>query len=315
MGWLSSLGRLAILFGNKCPRVGRWGSKVGKITGIGLELYVDNWPPSDTEDALYLGVYGSSGGREFPLDVQGYEEFQPGEDVKLNIGGLCHWQANQNPHIVTASTGGAANDPAIDNIDLDSVEFVYLRKNLGSAQGLDDELKLSRADVWLCDGSKERYFSKSVRMFFGYEYGAKHWLVGRSAGDHPVVKRCHAKVVLSSIQYGGANVGKQITFVSDVKGVQSQGQDWGFKNGSTISPGLVVYDGVLGPCTPNPGLSVTSTIHEGGVGVKNSGTGSTSVSVTCPGTQTFSVTVNVDKKGSKKDAVFVFTYTVTATCV
>ena len=46
------------------------------IRGMKVELHTHYNPFSGTDDHIYIGVYGTDGGREFPLDAPG-DDFDP----------------------------------------------------------------------------------------------------------------------------------------------------------------------------------------------------------------------------------------------
>ncbi len=291
------------------------------ITGIALDLYVAASSIYDgTADPLYLGVYGTDGGREFRLEMtegigtttEGIVSVQ-GVQEKVYLGALCHFTPAETPVQIVGSNGGL-NDPRTCDLDLDSVQFVYLKKRLRKDVNKDDRLILSQAEVFLCDGTKTREFKQSCPMPFGYEAGGKHWLVGDPVTVNPSDQKCHVTVTLKSIKYSNKSVGKKIRFNTTIGGQQHSGYDGDFDKGETIYPGTTVFSGDLGNCGQNFSLSFESEIREEG-SVENNGTTWNSYSAPCPGTYEHPTLVTVKKKNSNKYAHFDLVYCIEATCV
>ncbi len=177
---------------------------MGTLRDISVKIEVASIPWSPSVDPVYLGVYGKeTGGREFAIDVKGYKEFdKEGKVVRFALGsGCCPEKTDLQ---VKASTGGGHNDPEVDNIDLEDVEYVYLRKLLRDTEAADDRLVLSSIDVLMFDdkGSLRR-FKKDGELYFAHEAGVQHWLV---EDDPP---NCRIQVILDSIYYGGKYIGKR----------------------------------------------------------------------------------------------------------
>lgn len=147
------------------------------IRGMKVELLTHYNPGSGTDDHIYVGVYGSDGGREFPLDAPG-DDFEPRTDVTYVLGTvpatLPGWRRPKY------SEPGGRCDPAFLNIDLDSVQQVYLRKQ---AKGVDDDAyQLDRVRVVLhATGDDARAFILSTGgpdkgVWLGNEFGHQVWL-------------------------------------------------------------------------------------------------------------------------------------------
>jgi PLAT/LH2 domain len=106
---------------------------MAQLTGIAVTLITSDIEDAGTDDNLFIGVVGTAGGREFPLDTSkndfesGKEEFVFGE---IWEGGVI----TSETKFPTNSKPGENNDPAFFPIELEQVNFVYLRK-----QGLPDE--------------------------------------------------------------------------------------------------------------------------------------------------------------------------------
>ena len=92
-----------------------------------------------TDDRVYLGVVGTGGGSEFPLDVPGVDDFEYGSDVTYWFGEV--WDGAELTEASRAREGDGENDPRSRFIDLDLVRYVYVRKHkhidaLGSSGGV-----------------------------------------------------------------------------------------------------------------------------------------------------------------------------------
>jgi hypothetical protein len=176
---------------------------MASISGITVELQVGPDSVAASPDPLFLGLYGPGGGREFRLDAPTFEEFnQAGKSVRLQLGTGCCPKPNDRQ--VSWSSQGHGNDPSIYGIDLDGVEFVYLRKQLLEGKPQDNILVLQWVDVRLCDGSEIRRFGSSGRLWFGLETGGTHWLAETDQVG------CRISVTLLDIEYAGNNIGDEI---------------------------------------------------------------------------------------------------------
>jgi hypothetical protein len=126
-------------------------------------------PNPGTDDNLYIGVVGTGGGREFPL-ASPDEDFESGTQTFI-LGTV--WEGFQPPVSVPfGSKPGENNDPALVPLDMDSVNFVYLRKT-GTLKGGDtyesgdkgdDAYRLQEASVALYGPppSSKRLFTFSI---------------------------------------------------------------------------------------------------------------------------------------------------------
>src|SRR5439155_3342187 len=56
------------------------------VEGIVVELETGNQSWAGTDDQLFVGVVGTQGGREFNLNVSGFNDFEPGTKVNYKIG-------------------------------------------------------------------------------------------------------------------------------------------------------------------------------------------------------------------------------------
>ena len=179
------------------------------IKGIDVQVIVGSGALLGSRDPLYIGVYGKKGGREFAFNLPPNTLNSPGQVARFRFGAGC-----------CTSPADILIDPCgqlkLDDIDLDSVDYVYVRKlsrlmtggNAGSTNIADDDkLELDKAVVTLCDSTGNmRRFRKTAPMFFAYECGLQHWL--------PETARpgCIITINFTSVDYTGHDIGNDIAY-------------------------------------------------------------------------------------------------------
>lgn len=145
------------------------------IKGIIVDISTasDWWSP--TSDALFLGIYGKSGGREFRLNGEA-QIASTDEEFTLVLGNPCCPVAN--PIQVQYSNPGEDNHPLLNPIEQSHVDYVYLRKETADSTSTNDDfLALDLVSVLLCDVDGQlRRFRKGGELNFADEVGLKHWL-------------------------------------------------------------------------------------------------------------------------------------------
>jgi hypothetical protein len=164
-----------------------------------LNLNTFDSEDAGTDDEIYIGLWGSAGGREFPLSSKDHEDFERGAQDFYVIGvdpgfGFPLIRSDR-------SAPGEANDPALVPIDLDSIQYVYVRKQAYGTQEDDDAWRLDSVIVLLYDEdtlplTRSRLFSLFARkgMWFGNEHGHQAWLSeARFPGVHNFLNRLDAK--------------------------------------------------------------------------------------------------------------------------
>lgn len=123
---------------------------MAQLTGIGVTLSTANDEEDPgTDDHIYIGVVGTGGGREFPLN-SGQEDFEPGAPEKFALGAI--WEGgfiDGNTKFPLESKPGEANDPARIPLEMNQVAFVYLRKQGDNSTEGDDQYNLKDVDVVL----------------------------------------------------------------------------------------------------------------------------------------------------------------------
>jgi hypothetical protein len=155
-------------------------------------------PDPGSDDNLYIGVVGTGGGREFPL-ASTEDDFEPGTQTFI-LGQV--WEGYLPPVSVPfGSKPGENNDPALVPLDVDRVNFVYLRKT-GTLRGGDtyesgdkgdDAYRLQEASVALYGLSppSKRLFTFSITapppgtdpsVWIGSEFGLVIYLQEQRPG-------------------------------------------------------------------------------------------------------------------------------------
>ena len=152
------------------------------ILGMVVNLNTFDSEDAGTDDEIYIGLWGNAGGREFPLSSRDHEDFERDADDFYVIGvdpgfGFPLIRSDR-------SAPGEANDPALVPIDLDSIQYVYVRKQAHGTQDDDDAWRLAQVIVLLYDSAtlplpRHRLFFLDARrgMWFGNEHGHQAWLV------------------------------------------------------------------------------------------------------------------------------------------
>lgn len=174
------------------------------ILGMVVNLNTFDSEDAETDDEIYIGLWGNAGGREFPLSSEDHEDFERGADDFYVIGvdpgfGFPLIRSDR-------SAPGEANDPALVPIDLDSIQYVYVRKQAYGTQEDDDAWRLDSVIVLLYDEdtiplTQSRQFALFARkgMWFGNEHGHQAWLSeSRLPGVHGFLNRLDAKASQAS---------------------------------------------------------------------------------------------------------------------
>ncbi|WP_160093670.1 PLAT/LH2 domain-containing protein [Rhodococcus sp. T7] len=150
-----------------------------------VELQTHSESGSGTDDHLYIGIFGTDGGREFPLDSPS-DDFEAGSHITYVLGETPASQPDwRRPNF---SEPGGRCDPAGLGIDLDSVQQVYIRKQArGFTTSDDDAYQLDLVRVILQAGNESRAFilptTGAKGLWLGNEFGHQAWL--RVLGVNP----------------------------------------------------------------------------------------------------------------------------------
>jgi hypothetical protein len=137
------------------------------ITGIFVSLTTAAQSWAGTDDQLYLGVPGRGGGREFNLNVAGFNDFEAATTVMYKIGDVAF--AGLTP--ITAP-GDLTTAP----IQIEHVSHVYLRKLGRGSQSADDAWRLESAFVYLiAPPHATRVWSATGPVTLSFEDGLQVW--------------------------------------------------------------------------------------------------------------------------------------------
>jgi hypothetical protein len=98
------------------------------LRGMVVRLVTGNDKFAGTDNMIYIGVVGKDGGREFPLDVGDFDDFEKGTDIKYHLGTVWDGNALNGTKKPKQSTPGLANDPKWHRVDLNEIDYVYIRK-------------------------------------------------------------------------------------------------------------------------------------------------------------------------------------------
>lgn len=170
------------------------------ILGMIVNLKTFNSDDAETDDEIYIGLWGTGGGREFPLSSSDHEDFDRGADDFYILGvdpgfgfGLIRSDG---------TSPGEDNDPALVPIELESIQYVYVRKQAYGTQHDDDAWRLDSAIVLLYEQdtlplNQTRLFSLFTPkgQWFGNEHGHQAWLSERRNPDtQNLLKRFSTKI-------------------------------------------------------------------------------------------------------------------------
>jgi hypothetical protein len=150
--------------------------RLGYLRGIVVHLKTGAARWAGTDDPLYVGVSGTGGGREFPLDVRWHDDFERLSELRYALGEV--WD---EPALVGARRPRGAdvqwNDPRLFYVDLGAVDRVYLRKHPGRRRGDDDAYQLDEIEVGLYgDPPARRLFRSTTAIWLGIQYGLQVWI-------------------------------------------------------------------------------------------------------------------------------------------
>ena len=144
------------------------------IRGIVVELETGSESWAGTNDHLFVGVVGTKGGREFNLDVSGFNDFEPDTKVNYQIGEkfvLALPGPEKVPRTAPASLLGGSK------IDQLSVDQVYLRKQGAMHESADNAWKLKSVRVWLMnDTDPTLIYESRGSVVLSIEDGLQIWL-------------------------------------------------------------------------------------------------------------------------------------------
>ena len=151
------------------------------LKGVVVRIKAGSAKFAGTDDPLYLGVSGTAGGREFPLDVERFDDHERRSEIKYALGTVWDGSALAGArHPVMAEADW--NDPRISYVGFDGIDRVYLRKQAGRRE--DDAYQLDEIEVLLFgDEPHKRRFRCTTAYWLGIEYGLKVWVPEVQAGS------------------------------------------------------------------------------------------------------------------------------------
>lgn len=151
------------------------------ILGMVVALNTFDSEDAGTDDEIYIGLWGTGGGREFPLSSSGHDDFERAADDLYVLGFDPGWPG---PIRSDRSKPGEANDPALLPIDLDSIQYVYVRKQAYGTQEDDNAWRANMVIVLLYDATTfplprhRMFFLDGLKgLWLGNEHGHQAWLV------------------------------------------------------------------------------------------------------------------------------------------
>ena len=146
------------------------------LKGIVVVLKTGMSKYAGTDDALFLGVSGTGGGREFPLDIRWFDDAERGSRVKYALGDIWDDEA-------LAGAGKPVmadkdwNDPKLFYVDFNRIDRIYLRKQSGLRPSADDAYEMDHVEVALyAESPRMRLFRCSTAIWLGTEYGLQVWI-------------------------------------------------------------------------------------------------------------------------------------------
>ena len=143
---------------------------MSNLDGIFVSLTTAGQWWAGTDDHLYIGVVGTVGGREFALNVEGFNDFEKGTVVTYSIGPGAALFGGRIPE----TAPGALAEMIICQ---PNVTHVYLRKQGDRTFKEDDAWRLSSVFVYLiASGSPTRVFVSTGPATLGNEFGLQIWL-------------------------------------------------------------------------------------------------------------------------------------------
>lgn len=170
------------------------------ILGIFVNLNTFKSEHAETDDEIYLGAWGTGGGREFPLSSKGHDDFERGavDDYILGVDPGFGFPM----HRPDRSAPGGDNDPALVPIDLSTIQYVYLRKQAYGTGEADNAWRLDSVNVLFFEQetvplNQSRFFALHPRqgLWMGNEHGHQVWLTEFRGRDTPsLIGRLGTKV-------------------------------------------------------------------------------------------------------------------------
>jgi hypothetical protein len=142
------------------------------LRGMVVRLRTENQKGAGTDDMIYIGVVGKGGGREFPLATKYYNDFERDTDVLYCLGIVWDRTAAKGAKKPEGSEPGGINNPSWYNVNLNEVDYVYIRKEAKETNSKDDAYKFDKVEVKLYGTRPQsRVFFTAEVLWLGREYG------------------------------------------------------------------------------------------------------------------------------------------------
>ncbi len=146
------------------------------LRGMIVQLNTGLGRHSGTDDNIYVGVSGTQGGREFPLDVAYFDDFERRSRVKYVLGEVWDEEATaggRGPKKAKADW----NDPGLFYVGFRAIDRVYLRKTTGRRAMDDDAWEMDEVEISLFgDPGEIRVFRCTTAIWLGVAYGSQVWI-------------------------------------------------------------------------------------------------------------------------------------------
>ena len=97
-----------------------------KVVGILAHVDVSGAPGSGTDDPVYFGIAGGQGGREFPLNRAGKNDWEAGQKYDYVIGTVPDDDQPEGAGFAVAAEPGKRNSPDRFDVIAEAIDGVYL---------------------------------------------------------------------------------------------------------------------------------------------------------------------------------------------
>lgn len=142
------------------------------LRGMVVRVVTDAENNAGTDDMIYIGVIGKGGGREFPLDVAGFNDWEKGSNIKYHLGTVWDGAALNGTKKPLHSEPGQKNDPMWHRVELDEVDYVYIRKQGDNTKTGDDRYRFETVEVTLYGANPiSRSFIETADLYLSNESG------------------------------------------------------------------------------------------------------------------------------------------------
>ncbi len=149
------------------------------VRGMVVKLRTSGAANEGTDDQIYIGVVGTGGGREFPLEDPDFNDFEKGSDVTYALGTVWDGVAISAPGVKNPRFSGGTdwNSPRRYRIELNDVTHVYIRKGGTRKSDDDDRYAFDEVEVTLYGANPQsRTFGTTRNMRLANEHGLQIWL-------------------------------------------------------------------------------------------------------------------------------------------